>query len=134
MPTAKVSDMGIQRTVPYDVEETLTRVTATLKEQGFGVLTEINVSETLKAKLDVDFLRYHILGACNPPFAHKALSLDPLAGLLMPCNVIVYTTGARESRVVGFDPRAMIHAFDHPELTALADEISVRMQSAIDAV
>lgn len=134
MQTAKSNDMGIARTVPYEVEEALSRVTATLKEQGFGVLTEINVNETLKAKLDVDFPRYHILGACNPPFAHKALLADPLAGLLMPCNVIVYKTGKGETRVVGFDPRAMLQAFDHPEMTALADEISVRMKTAIDAL
>lgn len=134
MHTAKSNDMGIARTVPYDVEETLARVTATLKDQGFGVLTEINVNETLKAKLDVDFPRYHILGACNPPFAHKALSADPWAGLLMPCNVIVYTTPDGETRVVGFDPRAMLQAFDHPEMTALAEEISVRLKSAIDAI
>jgi uncharacterized protein (DUF302 family) len=82
----------------------------------------------------VEFPRYHILGACNPPFAHTALQADPLAGLLMPCNVIVYTTGEGESRVVGFDPRAMVKAFDEPKLTSLADEISIRMKSAIDAV
>jgi uncharacterized protein (DUF302 family) len=125
--------MGIERTVPCDVEEAIKRVTASLKEQGFGVLTEINVDATLKAKLDVDFPRYHILGACNPPFAHEALLADPMAGLLMPCNVLVFAAEEGQTRLVGFDPRAMVAAFERPELATLAEAIAGRMKAAIDA-
>ncbi|MEX2189140.1 MAG: DUF302 domain-containing protein, partial [Bacteroidota bacterium] len=81
---------GFSKTVNLSFDQTVEKVTEELKKEGFGVLTTIDVKETLKKKLDVDFKRYTILGACNPPFAHKALQAEEEIGLLLPCNVIVY--------------------------------------------
>jgi uncharacterized protein (DUF302 family) len=134
MGTTAANELGIRKHVAYGFDEAITKVTDALKAQGFGILTEIDVKHTLKEKLDVDFRRYRILGACNPPFAHKALLEEPLVGLMMPCNVIVYDADGGGTEVVGFDPNAMLSAFDRPQLTAIAAEISQRMRAAIEAV
>ena len=125
-------NIGFSRTVDSDFDTAIARVTETLAEQGFGVLTEIDVKATLKAKLDQDFRKYRILGACNPPFAHKALEAELLVGLMMPCNVIVYEDDEERVNVVGFNPEAMLAAFDRPELVELAAEISQRMKAAVE--
>jgi len=127
-------DMGIAKTVDYSYEEAIARVTARLKDQGFGILTEIDVKKTLKEKIDVDFRRYIILGACNPPFAHKALQAELNVGLMMPCNVIVYETDDGKTQVTGFNPESMLAAFGREDLAAVAAEIGSRMKTAIEGL
>lgn len=115
--------------IPY--ERAIERVTATLKEEGFGVLTEIDVKATLKQKLDVDFRRYVILGACNPPFAYQALSAELEIGLLLPCNVIVYETEDGGSVVSAMNPMAVLGMVDNPALKEVAEQVTEKMQRAV---
>ena len=111
--------------MPY--EQAVERVTAALKDEGFGVLTEIDVKATLKQKIDVDFRKYIILGACNPPLAYKALSTERNIGLLLPCNVIVYEEDG--GSVVGIlDPISMMDVTDNPDLDPVAQEAQERLQ------
>ena len=117
--------------IPYD--QAIEQVTAALKTEGFGILTEIDVKATLKKKLDVDFRRYAILGACNPPLAHQALSTTLDVGLLLPCNVIVYEDDGG-SAVAILDPLAMLSVVNNPDLDTVAKEARVRLQRAIDAL
>ena len=123
--TTKQLGMTIILDMPY--EEAVPHVTAALKEEGFGVLTEIDVKATLKKKLDVDFQKYIILGACNPVLAHKALSTTLDIGLMLPCNVIVYEQGVG-SVVSIVDPLIMLDVADHPELCDVADDAKARLQ------
>ena len=117
--------------VPY--EEAVERVTAALKEEGFGVLTEIDVKATLKQKIDVDFRKYIILGACNPPLAYKALSTERNVGLLLPCNVIVYEEDG--GSVVGIlDPISMMDVTGNPDLDPVAQEAQERLQRVAAAL
>ncbi len=125
---------GYSRIVNLTYEEALDKVTATLKEQGFGALTEIDVKETLKKKLDVEFRPYKILGACNPPFAHKALQAEEEIGLLLPCNVIVYINGAGETVVSALDPVVAMQVVDNPALAEVAEAVREKLVSAINAV
>src|SRR5512141_3497642 len=99
-------DYGIRKTVALPYDQAVEKARAALKEFGFGVLTEIDMKAKLKEKLDVDFKRYIILGACNPPLAYRALQAEPEIGLMLPCNVIVYEAGANESVVSAADPKA----------------------------
>ena len=119
-------EIGYQMHLNLDYKAALDRVTAELKKEGFGVLTEIDVKETLKKKLDVEFRPYKILGACNPPLAYKALQADPTVGLLLPCNVTVAQEegGVRVSIV---DPIAMLNVIEHPELEAVAHEAQEKL-------
>ncbi len=125
---------GYSRIVNLTYEEALKKVTATLKEQGFGVLTEIDVKATLKDKLGVETRPYKILGACNPPFAHKALQAEEEIGLLLPCNVIVYINGAGETIVSALDPVVAMQVVDNPALAEVAEAVREKLVSAIDAV
>ena len=97
-------------------------VTAKLKQEGFGILTEIDVKDTFKKKLDVDFPRYQILGACNPQLAHRALTLEPQLGQLLPCNVVVRKDGAK-TRVDIMDPLAVMELVGKPEVAKIASEV-----------
>lgn len=106
------------------------QVRAALAEQGFGVLTEIDVQATMKTKLDVDVEPYVILGACNPSLAHRALTADPEIGLLLPCNVTV-RTAAGQTIVQAMNPQLMVSVVDRPELQAVADEATGRLQAAL---
>lgn len=115
--------------LPY--EGAVEKVTAALKEEGFGVLTEIDVRATLKKKLDVEFPRYIILGACNPPLAHRALQAEHEIGALLPCNVVVYDNEAGGSTVSAVDPHAMLGVVENEELDAIADEVAERLQRAL---
>jgi uncharacterized protein (DUF302 family) len=103
-----IRSYGFGTTVAAPYDQTVERTKAALKEQGFGVLTEIDVKKTLKEKLDADFRSYVILGACNPPLAHRALSADLGVGLLLPCNVVVYDNGDGSSSVEAMDPEAAL--------------------------
>jgi uncharacterized protein (DUF302 family) len=114
-------------------EHALARVTEVLKAEGFGVLTEIDVQETLKKKLGVDFRRYKILGACNPALAHQALGADPLIGLLLPCNVIVFEDEG--ATVVSFtNPRELFRLVRDPRVASIADEVDHKLRRALEAL
>jgi uncharacterized protein (DUF302 family) len=124
---------GISKKVSTGYDETVLRVTEELKKEGFGVLTTIDVRDTLKKKLNVDFPRYVILGACNPPFAHKGLQAEEELGLLLPCNVIVYEKGG-STAVSAFDPTAMTAIVDNPAVGDLAAEVKSRLERVIAAL
>src|SRR5690349_14148728 len=108
------------------------RVRAALKDQGFGVLTEIDVKATLQAKLGVDIEDYLILGACNPPLARRALDVDREIGLLLPCNVVVRADGTDATLVQALDPQTMVGVTGRPELKAIADDAANRLRTALD--
>jgi len=124
---------GFSKTVDMPYEKAVEKVTEELKKEGFGVLTTIDVKETLKKKLDVDFKKYVILGACNPPFAYKALLAEEEIGLLLPCNVIVYEK-EKKSVVAAFDPMAMMSLVEKEQLRPIAEEVKHRLERAVAAV
>ena len=126
----ELTDYGITTKLKAPYEETVERVRAGLKEEGFGVLTEINVRETIKEKLGLDFKKYVILGACNPAMAHRALSADPLVGLLLPCNVIVYEEDG-VSVVSAIDPIGMMADLPNATLKQVANEVRPRLERVI---
>lgn len=115
--------------IPYD--QAVDKATAALKEEGFGVLTEIDVKATLKKKLDVDFRRYVILGACNPPFAYKALSAELEIGLLLPCNVIVYEAEDGGSVVSAMNPMAALGVVENPAMKDIAEQVTEKIKRAV---
>lgn len=126
---------GLKVEVPVPYEQAVERATAALKEQGFGVLTTIDVKATLKAKLDRDFRKYTILGACNPPLASRAFDADLDVGMLLPCNVVVYETAAGASVVAAMAPKIMVSvAPDSPELQAVAGEADQKLRAALRAL
>jgi uncharacterized protein (DUF302 family) len=118
---------GFARSLPLRYDEAVPVVVDALKAEGFGVLTEIDVRDTLKKKLDVDFQRYIILGACNPPLAYRALQAEPDLGLLLPCNVVVHEEGDGV-RVAFVDPQAMLGVAANPALQPIADEVRARLE------
>jgi uncharacterized protein (DUF302 family) len=127
-----MSDFGIRRTIALPYEQAIERATAVLKDNGFGVLTTIDMKEKLKEKLGVDFKRYTILGACNPPLAHKALQAEPEIGLLLPCNVIVYEAGENSSVVSAIDPATMVAVIpDNKAVAEVAADAKARLTKAI---
>ncbi|MHB1038996.1 MAG: DUF302 domain-containing protein [Desulfobacteria bacterium] len=115
-------------------DKAVEKVTAELNVEGFGILTEIDVKETLKKKLNVDFRRYNILGACNPPSAYKALTAENKIGTMLPCNVIVQEISDGQVEVTAIDPLASMEAVENPALTEIASEISKKLKKVIDAV
>lgn len=119
-------------TMPFD--DAVTRVTEHLKTEGFGILTEIDVKETLKNKLNVDFMKYKILGACNPPFAYKALQVETKIGTMLPCNVIVRETPEGQVEVAAIDPVASMKAIENPELGDVAEQVQTRLKKVIDSL
>jgi uncharacterized protein (DUF302 family) len=126
---------GFKREVPVPVEEADRRVREALKKEGFGILTEIDVKATLKQKLDVDFKPYLILGACNPPLAHQALSAEEDIGLLLPCNVVVYEGSAAGTSVVAvINPAVQLAITGRDDIGPLAEEVGTRMRRALGAV
>ena len=130
-----MAPIGIQKTLDIGFDDALTRIPEALKAEGFGVLTEIDVQQTLKKKLDVDFRRYRILGACNPQFAHKALQHSLDVGMLMPCNVIVYETDDGRTVVSAVDPmQTMAAAQGDPALRPLADAVQQKLKKVVDSL
>lgn len=123
---------AFSKTVDLSYEEALTKVTAELKNAGFGVITEIDVQATLKKKLGEETNPYMILGACNPKFAHEALQAEEQMGLFLPCNVIVYVNDAGKTVVSAVDPVAMMMAIDNPELNETATKVREKLKSVID--
>jgi len=122
---------GIRKSLRATYDEALARVPEALKSEGFGVLTEIDIQSTLKQKLGVDFRRYKILGACNPPFAHEALETDLAAGLLLPCNVVVYEGDDRRAVVMAVDPTQTVAATGNPKLGELAEAVKEKLTRAL---
>jgi uncharacterized protein (DUF302 family) len=121
------TDFGIRVTLDIPYEAAIEKATAALKEEGFGVLTEIDVKATLKKKIDVDFRRYIILGACNPKLAYQALQNETEIGLLLPCNVIVYETDEGHSTVSIVDPMSMMGVVESDSLEAVADQARAKL-------
>ena len=115
-------------------EETVQRVTEQLKQEGFGVLTEIDVKATFKKKLDVDFRNYRILGACNPPFAYRALQAERMVGAMLPCNVIVQEVNESQTEIAAIDPVASMQAIDNPELAEIAGQVRLKLKSVVEKV
>jgi uncharacterized protein (DUF302 family) len=119
------------KTVKSGFDEAVDRITQALKTEGFGILTEIDVKNTLKKKLDVDFKNYRILGACNPPFAYKALQAEDKVGTMLPCNVIVQETADGDVEIAAVDPLASMKAIDNPALREIAETIGQKLQRAV---
>ncbi|HEA19789.1 MAG TPA: DUF302 domain-containing protein [Pricia antarctica] len=120
------------RNITFD--EAIRRTTETLKEEGFGVLTEINIKSTLKKKLDVDFYEYRILGACNPDFAHKALLAEDKIGAMLPCNVIVQEKEAGTIEISAVDPAASMQAVENESLSDIAGEVRNKLKKVVDSL
>jgi uncharacterized protein (DUF302 family) len=125
---------GMRLEVPVDYDRAVEQTAAALKEQGFGVLTTIDVKSTMKQKLDKDFRKYVILGACNPPLAHRALETELEIGLLLPCNVIVYETEPGKSVVAAMAPVGAMGVVGNPALLPVAQEAEQRLRRALDAL
>ncbi|MBI3580727.1 MAG: DUF302 domain-containing protein [Nitrospinae bacterium] len=130
----KETGYGISKKLSISYDEAEKKVREKLKEQGFGVLTEIDVKRTVKEKLNADFRRYVILGACNPPFAHQALSLETEIGLMMPCNVIVYEPDDGGSVVAAIDPAKAMGAVKNDALRPLAASVRAKLVAVINAM
>jgi len=128
------TEYGIRKILDCTYEEAIPKVKAALAEQGFGILTEINVKETLKKKLDVEFPKYIILGACNPPIAHETLKAEREIGLLLPCNVIVYENEDGKTVASAIDPVKMIDIVNNSELQSQAVKVRELLQQAINAL
>lgn len=130
------ADAKLERTLTKSFEETLAALPDALGAEGFGVLTEIDLQGTLKKKLNVDTRRYKILGACNPPFAHRAIEADLRAGLMLPCNVVVYEADGGGAVVMAVDPSRSVASLgdpeEHPELVRLAAEVRERLVRVLD--
>jgi uncharacterized protein (DUF302 family) len=125
---------GFGKTVTLTFDQAIAKVTEELKKEGFGVLTEIDVAATLKARLGHDMPAYRILGACNPPFAHRAVSAEPTIGLLMPCNVVVREDGLGTVHVDFMDPGLMGSMTDNAEVAALGEEVRQKMHKVMAAL
>ena len=122
------------KTYRSSFEDAVSQVVEELKKEGFGVLTEIDVKETLKKKLDVDFRKYTILGACNPHFAYQALQAEDKIGTMLPCNVIVQDTMKGVVQVSAVDPVASMQAIDNPKLESIASEVRMKLKKVIDSL
>lgn len=123
-----------EKTVNYSFEDAVVRVTEELKKEGFGVLTEIDVATTLKKKLDVDFRKYKILGACNPPFAYKALQAEDKIGVMLPCNVIVQQISDTQTEIAAVDPVASMQSVENEKLASVANEVQQKLKHVIHNV
>ena len=130
----KQTTYGFSKVVNLGYDEAIEKVTDELKKEGFGVLTEIDVKATLKKKLDVDFKLYKILGACNPPFAYKALQSEEQIGLMLPCNVIVYVNNNDETVVAAIDPIASMQAVKNETLGEVAATIQSKLKNVINSL
>ena len=120
------------KTIAENFDNAIQKVTEALKAEGFGILTEIDIKATLKKKLDVDFYNYKILGACNPPFAYKALLAEDKIGTMLPCNVIIQEKVAGQVEVSAVDPSASMQSIENKDLQDIATEIRARLQKVIE--
>jgi uncharacterized protein (DUF302 family) len=124
----------ISKTVQMDFEAAITAVTASLKEQGFGIITEIDMRATLKKKLDKDIPAYRILGACNPGYAYEAVTKEPQVGVMLPCNVIVRQLENNEVEVAAIDPLASMMAIENDALHGFAQEVKTLLERAVNCI
>ncbi len=115
-------------------DEAIDRVTEELKKEGFGILSEIDVQQALKKKLNVDFKKYTILGACNPPFAYQALQIEEMIGTMLPCNVIVLENDKGQVEVAAVDPVPSLQAIKNPQLQEVADQVQGKLKKVIDSL
>ena len=120
------------KTINANFDDVIVKVTDELKKEGFGILTEIDVKETLKKKLDVDFKKYKILGACNPPFAYEALKSEDKIGTMLPCNVLVIEQGQNETEIAAVNPVASMQAITNPALEDTALEVTNKLKRVIN--
>jgi uncharacterized protein (DUF302 family) len=120
------------KTISGNFDDVIVKVTDELKKEGFGILTEIDVKETLKKKLDVDFKKYKILGACNPPFAYEALKSEDKIGAMLPCNVIVIEQAPGQIEVAAIDPIASMQAVGNPNLGKVASEVQSKLRKVVE--
>lgn len=122
------------KTINGNFDDVVVKVTDELKKEGFGILTEIDVKETLKKKLDVDFKKYKILGACNPPFAYEALQAEDKIGTMLPCNVIVIEQTPGQVEVAAVDPIASMQAVNNPNLGKVANEVQSKLRKVVESL
>ncbi len=122
------------KTLQIPFNSAIEKVTEELKKEGFGIMTEIDVKEALKKKLDVDFRRYRILGACNPSFAYKALQIEDKIGTMLPCNVIVQELPDGKVEVAAIDPVASMQAIENPALKAVAEQVREMLKKIVDSL
>jgi uncharacterized protein (DUF302 family) len=120
------------KTLNVSFDEAITKVVEELKKEGFGILTEIDVKEALKKKLNVDFRKYKILGACNPPFAYQALQAEDKLGTMLPCNVIVQEHTEGNVEIAAVDPVASMQAIENPKLKNIAEQLQAKLKTVID--
>jgi uncharacterized protein (DUF302 family) len=122
------------KTLEAGFDETVTRTVDALKREGFGIITEIDVKDTFKKKINADFRNYRILGACNPKLAHEALQLEDKVGTMLPCNVVVQDAGPGRTEVAAIDPVASMQAIENPRLKEAAERVRARLKSVIDVL
>lgn len=127
-----MSKYYFNKTVGLSFEDAIAKVTEELKKEGFGILTEIDMAGTMKKKLDVDIRPYKILGACNPPFAYKALQAESHIGIYLPCNVIVQDVGDGKTEVAAVDPLVAMSRVENPALETVAKDVQVKLQRVIE--
>jgi len=120
------------KTLETDFESAVQRATEALKQNGFGIITQIDVRETFKSKIGVDFRNYRILGACNPQLAHEALQIEDKVGTMLPCNVVVQELGGGKIEVAAIDPVASMMAIENPELKRAAEQVREKLRGAIE--
>lgn len=125
---------GFGKNVAHSFDAAIERVTLALQNEGFGILTDIDVAATMKKKLNLDMPPYRILGACNPGLAHRAIEIEPAIGLLLPCNVVVRQDGADSVRVEIMDPQAVLELVDKPAITQVAQEVRQRLERVLAAL
>lgn len=125
---------GFGKNVAHSFDAAIERVTLALQNEGFGILTDIDVAATMKKKLSLDMPPYRILGACNPGLAHRAIEIEPAIGLLLPCNVVVRQDGADSVRVEIMDPQAVLELVDKPAITQVAQEVRQRLERVLAAL
>jgi len=130
----EIKGYAFTRILNTSYEDAISKVTDALKEEGFGVLTEIDVKATLKKKLGVDFRKYVILGVCNPPYAYRTLQTDLDVGLLLPCNVIVYETDDQKAYISAINPVSALQVIKNRELGKIAEEVSEKLKRVVDKV
>jgi len=127
-------DYYFSRKISRTFEDVKSRAIEELKKEGFGIITEIDMKETLKKKLDVDFKKYHILGACNPPFAYKALQAEDKIGTMLPCNVIVIEVDEGTTEVAAINPLVSMQAVNNPALNDVAQQITGKLKKVVDSI
>lgn len=128
------TQLGFRKILKTSHEEAVQKVTQALKEEGFGILTQIDVRDTLKKKLNVDFRKYVILGACNPPFAYQSLQAETEIGLLLPCNVIVYEDNSGSTVVSAIDPESAMSMIGNPKLKEIAAQVGTKLKAVIESL